>query len=67
MNRFLVFSRMDRFEWALAGAYETLHVATHAADRILKEHERDRAVVMEVVGVDAMPVFIFKHRAVNKA
>lgn len=61
--RFLVFTRSDRFQWGLYMSDRTLDSAVQHADAIVATAVADRAVVMEVGGVDAMPMFTFKHRA----
>ncbi len=61
--RFLVFTRSDRFAWSAHRAKHTLAEAIKVADTVVAQNVADRAVVMEVGSVDAMPMMTFKHRA----
>lgn len=60
---FLVFIRSDRFPWGLHRSELTLDKAVKVADAVVANSVADRAVVMEVGSVDAMPMFTFRHRA----
>jgi hypothetical protein len=64
--RFLVFVRADRFPWALHQSCTTLDEAVATADAVVAQDVADRAVVMEVGSVDAMPMFTWKYRALSK-
>lgn len=59
MNQFLVFTRSDRHPWQLdiEGTFWSLASAIEKAD----EATADRAVVMEIGSVDALPTFTLKH------
>jgi D-tyrosyl-tRNA(Tyr) deacylase len=61
--KFLVFVRSDRFTWGAHRAEQTLAEAIHVADTVVAQGIEDRAVVMEIGGVDAMPMFTWKYRA----
>lgn len=66
MTRFLVFTRADRHPWLLSGdAQSELSTAVRMAnDAVLSPASgADRAVVMEVSGVDAMPMFSYRFGA----
>lgn len=61
--RFLVFTRSDRFPWSFHRSGASLEDAIRTADTVVTQGVADRAVVMEVGSVDAMPMFTFRHRA----
>ena len=61
--KFLVFIRSDRFEWTFHRSETTLAEAIQIADAVVAHDVADRAVVMEVGSVDAMPMITFKSRA----
>ncbi len=65
-QHFVVFTRSDRFPWGHYGSKPTLAEATTMADNAVQLQIADRAVVMEVGSVDAMPMFTFKYRAKHK-
>lgn len=64
-DRFLVFIRSGKDPWHHIASTESLGLAIAEADSqmTLREGAADRAVVMEVGSVDAMPMFTFKYRA----
>lgn len=64
MTRFLIFTRADRHPWQLAELpQEGLSVAVSVADHAVDEGGSDRAVVMEISGTDAMPMFSYRYGA----
>jgi len=62
-ERFLVFTRADRWPWGFSAAFSTEAEATAYADQLLVADETDRAVVMEVNGVDGVPLFVYRYGA----
>jgi hypothetical protein len=65
--KFLVFTRSDRFPWTFHLEFSSLDSAISRANQVVAENVADRAIVMEVGSVDAMPMFTFRHRAVKRA
>ena len=66
-DRFLVFVRSGKEPWHAIAATPDLARAIHEANVCVEtpreELREDRAVVMEIGGTDAMPMFTWKYRA----
>lgn len=63
VDRFVVFARRGKEPWFFHAFAGDLPTAKNAADIAVRVDGVDRAVVMEISGVDAMPMFTWKYGA----